>query len=156
MYFLIKKGINKNPVCYYFFNFTNGFNSQCLVIRCAFIKHILMIFKLLSAAWNSKAGYPELRHVFDGAARISEGQRWYVLWVTDFGVDIPRVHGTTCLENLGGRWGESTVCEPGHFSTSWILDHFPTTTLLDKYECRGKEVHLSKVQFLQTKLNSRL
>lgn len=74
MYFLIKKGINKNPVCYYFFNFTNGFSSKCLVIRCAFIKHILMIFRLLSAAWNSKAGYLELRHVFDGAARISEGQ----------------------------------------------------------------------------------
>lgn len=62
--------------------------------------------------------------------------------------------GPPAWRSCGVRWEESTVCEPGHFLTLWILDQFPTTTLLDKYECEGKEVHLSKVQFLQTKLNS--
>lgn len=56
----------------------------------------------------------------------------------------------------GGGWEESTVCEPGHFLTLGNLDHFPATTLLDKYQWKGEEVHLSGVQFLQKKLHSLL
>lgn len=33
----------KNPMFYFFFNFTNGFNSKGLLIRCSFAKHTGMI-----------------------------------------------------------------------------------------------------------------
>lgn len=92
-------------------------------------------FRLQSAA------YPELRLEFHRPIRTTEGQTQEVHVSSGwpfFGVDVPTAWRPPAWRCCGDRWEESTVCEPGHYLTLWILDHFPTTTLLKKYECKGK------------------
>lgn len=53
--------------------------------------------------------------------------------------------GLFVWRGCGGRWEEFIVCELGYFLILWILDDFLIIILLDKYECKGKEVYLLKV-----------
>lgn len=94
----------KNPVYCYFFNFSDGFNSQCLPTRCSFITHIRMISSCRVEHGEAKLVFQN-RGKFDGAARISEGwiQKADMSFGWPFSVDTPTTHGTTCLEKL---WGE--------------------------------------------------
>lgn len=66
-----RKVLQKSNVCY-FFNFSDGFNSQCLPTRCSFIRHTRMISSCRVERGEAKLVIRNRRQ-FDGASRISEG-----------------------------------------------------------------------------------
>lgn len=153
MYFLTKKGITK---------------IQCITISLtllmAFIPmafhqdaHSASPLEGCQAAESSVEGVaddPESRRGLDGLREARRAQREVEMssgWPFSVWTDQQCTGPPAWRSSDVGR-EESAACEPGHFLTLWIPDHFPAP--LDKYECKGKEVHLSKVQLRQAKRNS--
>lgn len=143
----MKKTITKAQCI--FINLTNDFHSQGLLTGGSFIEHIRM-----TSSCRPGTEMCVRRGSRDHGGPSPRGR--YVLWATAAGGTAQRRPGPPAWRSCAGRGEGPPVCEPGHFLTLWILAHFPTTTLLDKYEGRGKEVHLSKAQFLQKKFHSLL